>query len=580
MTPTPLLTDRLQAWFNEHGSQLYRYPEEEYTLVQRLVSQQTGFPVDHLGLARHVYEALDTLLDVFLGEPSPACSNTIYCDLPDMQRVLQTMASRRGATVVNQDESGKEQPACTLAIMNGNNPYLAANVVIRLNPEGLPLKPYTIDVMTIKGAGASPYPPAVVIFPNAAWGEAYAKAIEPFHMPTHLLAELQAQLIETPLPGFQLPTDRHVDPLRAIQPRIQQIQPYVAGKGVKAMARALDKPEHFFVKLASNEHPTGLPAEVVGQIQAQLGRLSTTSYDDLYQQLQQALANELSLYADQVVIGTGSVDIIKAAVLALLGPNGKLLSPDMPFAMYPFEAQKRPASYQKLSLQKDYQVDVPAFCEAIQTFGPGLVVLENPRNPLGTGIADISPIVDALQPDQVLLLDEAYDDFIRQECPTWINGRQLLDKYPKKSILVQRTFSKSFGLAACRVGYAFGSSALVDKVRAALLPVPVDAVSLLAATVAFTHPTTPSWRQQTAQQNQQQKALLTNLLDKKGIAYVPSLTNFVFIHTGLADSRVLFQRLVETYGVIVRPAGPHALRVSIGNPADNQRLMDALSAVL
>ena len=579
MSPTPLMLHRLQTWFTQHGSQLHRYPEEEYLLVQQLACQQTGLPISHIGLARHIYEALDTLFDVFLGETTAQCGNLVFCDLPHMADEVSAMAMRRGTTLVSTTETGKQQPSCTVAIMQGDNPYVSANVVIRLNPTERHLKPYTIDLLEVKGAGLSPYPPVVVALPNEVWGQAYAKAIEPFHIPTHLLADMLAQLTDTPAPALSLPTDVHIDPIKAVQSRIQGIQPYVAGKGIKAMARELNQPESFFVKLASNEHPDGLPAEVVAQILAELPHLP--DYDSLYQQLQQAIAEPLRLNADQVVIGTGSVDIIKAAVFALIPPDaqGKMLSPDMPFAMYPFEAQKRPATYTRLPLTAEHQVDVPALCEAIRLFGPGLIVLENPRNPLGTAIPDISPVIEALQTGQVLLLDEAYDDFMRQSCPDWIDGRQLLDKYPDKAVLVQRTFSKSFGLAACRVGYAFGSAALVSRVKTALLPVPVDAASLLAARVAFTHPVTPKWRQETAQQNQQLKQQLTAVLDELGLSYVPSYTNFVYIHTPGHDSKALFQQLVTEHGVIVRPAGPHALRVSIGNPNDNQRLIAALQAV-
>jgi histidinol-phosphate aminotransferase len=489
------------------------------------------------------------------------------------------MAARRGASLVNPSETGKQQPACTLAIMNADNPYVSANVVIRLNPTEANLKPYTIDVLELKGAGLSPCPPVIIALPNPIWGQAYAKAIEPFHIPTHLLADMQAELAERPLPAFTLSTDSHLDPLKAVQPRIQAIQPYVAGKGIKAMARELNQPESFFVKLASNEHPDGLPAEVVSQLLAELPHLP--DYDTLYQQCQQAIAQPLKLDADQVVIGTGSVDIIKAAVFALIPPDaqGKMLSPDMPFAMYPFEAQKRPASYTRLPLTADHQVDLPALCTAISQFGQGLIVLENPRNPLGTAIPDISPVIEALQTGQVLLLDEAYDDFMRQECSTWVDGRTLLDQYPNKAVLVQRTFSKSFGLAACRVGYAFGSASLVSRVKTALLPVPVDAVSLHAARVAFTHPVTPGWRVATAQQNQRLKQQVTQELDTLGLSYVPSMTNFIYILTPGQESKALFQQLVTEHGVIIRPAGTNALRVSIGNPTDNQKLITALKAV-
>jgi histidinol-phosphate aminotransferase len=238
-------------------------------------------------------------------------------------------------------------------------------------------------------------------------------------------------------------------------------------------------------------------------IQVAIAKQADITYQDAYQQLAQALASSLSVASEQIVLGTGSVDIIKAAVFGLIPsttgdkpamPTVAMLAAHMPFAMYPFEAQKRPVPFTTIPLLPDYQVDVPALCQAITTMGPGLVVLENPRNPSGTAIADITPVIEALQPNQVLLLDEAYDDFMRQECATtstgWVEGTQLLARYPDKAILVQRTFSKSFALAACRVGYAFGSAALVSKVKQAMLPNPVDKLSLLAAHAVFTHPDT------------------------------------------------------------------------------------------
>jgi histidinol-phosphate aminotransferase len=170
---------------------------------------------------------------------------------------------------------------------------------------------------------------------------------------------------------------------------------------------------------------------------------------------------------------------------------------------------------------------------------------------------------------------------MRHDCPQWVDGRQLMDQYPNKAMLVQRTFSKSFGLAACRVGYAFGSAGLVARLQQAALPYAVDAFSLLAARIAFTAPTTVAWRKQTAQQNHTLKQQVINTLTHLGIGFVPSYTNFIYLHTAHLhpDSKVLFNYLVEQHGVIVRPAGPGSLRISIGNTADTHKLIQALTAM-
>lgn len=364
------------------------------------------------------------------------------------------------------------------------------------------------------------------------------------------------------------------DFLALAQPGVQKLSPYVPGKPVDELARELGLDPAGIVKLASNENPLGPSDKVLAAIRAELDEL--TRYPDGNGfTLKTALAARYGVDTAQVTLGNGSNDILELVARAYLAPGLNAVFSDYAFAVYPIATQAVGAQG-KIVPAKDYAHDLQAMLAAIDD-NTRVVFIANPNNPTGTWFGpDALETFLAKVPESVLVvLDEAYIEYAEgDELP---DGLDYLARYP--NLLVSRTFSKAYGLASLRVGYAISSPAIADVLNRVRQPFNVNSLALAAACAALAD---ADYLAESRRLNDAGMQQLEEGLRALGLSWIASKGNFIAVDFA-RDTAAINQALLRE-GVIVRPmAGyrmPNFLRVSIGLPKENARFLEALAKVL
>jgi histidinol-phosphate aminotransferase len=364
------------------------------------------------------------------------------------------------------------------------------------------------------------------------------------------------------------------DFLGLAQPGVQKLSPYVPGKPVDELARELDLDPASIVKLASNENPLGPSPKVLEAISAELAEL--TRYPDGNGfALKRQLAAHCGVALNQVTLGNGSNDILELVARAYLAPGLNALFSEHAFAVYPIATQAVGAQGRAVPA-KDYGHDLDGMLAAIDE-NTRVIFVANPNNPTGTwfGPQALSDFL-ARVPERVLVvLDEAYIEYAEgDELP---DGLEYLSRYP--NLLVSRTFSKAYGLAALRVGYGISSAPVADVLNRVRQPFNVNSLALAAACAALSD---SEYLADSRRVNDAGMAQLQDGLRAMDLSWIPSRGNFIAVDLG-RESMPLYQALLRE-GVIVRPVAnygmPHHLRVSIGLPEENARFLEALAKVL
>ena len=354
---------------------------------------------------------------------------------------------------------------------------------------------------------------------------------------------------------------------------IRAIAPYQPGKPIAELAREMNLDEASIIKLASNENPLGVSPLAQEAIRAVLGELGRYPDGNGFE-LKQALCRRYGVKADQIVLGNGSNDVLDLAARAFLTPADEAVYSQHAFAVYPLAVQAIGARGIEVPA-KDYGHDLDAMSKAV-TNKTRIVFIANPNNPTGTMVA--APALEAfiarVPAHALVVLDEAYNEYLephlRVDTPRWIQ------KYA--NLVITRTFSKVYGLAGLRVGYAFASPQVADLMNRVREPFNVNSLALAAAAAAVDD---VDFIRKSYELNREGMKQMTEGLARLGLAYIPSFGNFVSFRAPNAGQ--VFQRLLAA-GVIVRPiAGygmPEHLRVSIGLSSENSRFLEALERAI
>jgi histidinol-phosphate aminotransferase len=358
---------------------------------------------------------------------------------------------------------------------------------------------------------------------------------------------------------------------------IMDIAPYQAGKPIEELAREYSLDVASIVKLASNENPLGLPRSAqFAMIEAasSLGRYPDANGFDL----KAALSKRYGVPANWLTLGNGSNDLLELASLALLSPGAASVYAQHAFVVYKLATQARGARHIMVPAL-DHGHDLDAMFAAIDG-DTRLVFIANPNNPTGTFlpagkvVGFLKQVHDRHGDRVTVLLDEAYNEYLdpalRFDSARWVEQFS--------NLIVTRTFSKAYGLAGLRVGFAIAQPRLTDLLNRVRQPFNVNSLAQAAATAVLTD---TEFLQQTYDINKTGKKALTEAFDKLGLDYVPSFGNFVLVHVGDA-ARINLELLKR--GVIVRPVAgdglPEWLRVSVGLPKENARFIEALTGIL
>jgi histidinol-phosphate aminotransferase len=354
---------------------------------------------------------------------------------------------------------------------------------------------------------------------------------------------------------------------------IRKIFPYLPGKPISELAREMGLDETTIVKLASNENPLGPSPRALAAIDRALEELSRYPDGNGFA-LKAALSARFGISAGQIVLGNGSNDVLELVALAFLAPGVKAVYSEHAFAVYPLATQARGAQGVAVPA-REFGHDLDAMLAAIDA-DTRVAWIANPNNPTGTLLpqASVKSFIDAVPPHVVIVLDEAYHEYLpddaRADTAGWITDHP--------NLVVTRTFSKAYGLAGLRVGYALTSTVVADLMNRVRQPFNVNAVAQAAAVAALGD------REFVARSyalNRVGMLQITRAVEKMGLAYIPSAGNFVSVEVG--DAPAVNAKLLRQ-GVIVRPIAnygmPRHLRITVGLAGENERFLAALRQVI
>lgn len=358
---------------------------------------------------------------------------------------------------------------------------------------------------------------------------------------------------------------------------IAGLSPYQPGKPIDELARELGISD--IIKLASNENPRGPSAAVLAAL-ADAGSELTRYPDGGGYALKQALVGFLQadypdIQPNQITLGNGSNDVLDLVARVAVEPGYEVVVAEHCFVVYPLVTVAAGGTLVQVPAQ-NYGADLSAMLAAI-TDKTRLICLANPNNPTGTWVkkSDLVRFLDAVPEHVWVILDEAYVEYVQD--PDYPNGMHLLGQY--SNLIVTRTFSKAYGLAALRLGYAVSSPAMADMMNRARQPFNCSSLALAGGVAALAD---QDYVRETVALNTREMARLEDGLKDLGLTWIPSGGNFLTVDCG-RPGKGLFDALLKE-GVIVRPVAeyglPNHLRISIGLPEENERFLEAFKRVL
>lgn len=326
------------------------------------------------------------------------------------------------------------------------------------------------------------------------------------------------------------------------------------------------------IKVNANECGMNLPPMVEDRIMGRLSRVAFNRYpnEDL-ENLMEAIADNYGLQKENVLIGNGSSEIIEKLFFAFGGRNMTIVYPQPSFSMYKIYAKAAEAKSIAVDLNpEDYSLNVRTFIQTVNDSKASLAVVCNPNNPTGNALT-LDEIEDIAQHTScALLVDEAYVEFYGQSATT------LLKKYPK--LLVARTFSKAYGLAAIRCGYLLGDTEVISMIAKTFMPYHMDVLTLVTADTVFQmrDEYVPRIQQMIAERNRM-SALYAEL---PGFTAYPSQTNFILVKY---DKAVAMNEDLAAQSIGLRSFGSapgleNCLRISMGTREENDMVYKAVKA--
>jgi len=353
---------------------------------------------------------------------------------------------------------------------------------------------------------------------------------------------------------------------------IRAIAPYQPGKPTSELAREMGIDEKSIVKLASNENPRGIGPRTRAAIEAALGDLARYPDGNGFE-LKDALSRRYGVGMDSIVLGNGSNDVLELVAMAFLDARSSAVYSQHSFAVYPLATQARGARGISVPA-KDYGHDLGAMAAAVAA-DTRVVFIANPNNPTGTFVPydQIAAFLKSV-PGCIVVLDEAYNEYLPPDLR--VDTVKWLKRHP--NLVITRTFSKAYGLAGLRVGYAMAHPSVADLMNRVRQPFNVNSIALTAAAAALDD---MEFVARSYAENRSGMQRIEEGARALGLDYIPSFGNFITIRVGKAGE--VFKRLLKR-GVIVRPVAgyelPEHLRVSIGTPEENERFLTALAASL
>lgn len=352
---------------------------------------------------------------------------------------------------------------------------------------------------------------------------------------------------------------------------VQSLAPYVTGKPISELERELGISN--IVKLASNENPLGPSPLALAAVERVL-RETTLYPDGGGFALKKKIAERFRVDPARLTLGNGSNDLLDMIARVFLGPGRRSVFSQYAFSIYPIATQAVGAESVVVSA-RSFGHDLDKMAAAAQN--ASVVWLANPNNPTGTWFdrAAFAGFMAAVPEKVVVVLDEAYSEYV--DDARYPNGLDYIARHA--NLIVTRTFSKAYGLAGLRVGYAASSPQVADLLNRVRQPFNVSTPALAAAEAVLDD---SDYLARSVQSNREGLVQVAQGLTALGLGVIPSIANFITFDCA-RPAQPVFDALLRE-GVIVRPlAGyglPRQLRVSIGTREENARFLQALKKVL
>lgn len=356
-------------------------------------------------------------------------------------------------------------------------------------------------------------------------------------------------------------------------PGIQSLAPYIPGKSAESLAK--EQGLSNIIKLASNENPYGCSPDVLQSLSALTGIQIATYCTSQQHALRQTLADFLHIDHDMLVLANGSDTLFSLLLNCFaLHHNKHVLTHDYAFITFAIQAKTLGIPLVSTTLKPDWQIDIDAMIEQCSD-KTALIFIANPNNPTGirTPDTEIKRLLDHIPKSTILILDEAYFEYVDHKTDLILE----LAHYP--NLIITRTFSKAYGLAGLRLGYAIGNPAIISLLHRIQLPFIVNYATLSAGMAALHD---QAFVEHSVVENQKGLRQMVAGLDALGIQYLPSCANFITFSCN-KDAMPIYNAL-QQQGIIVRPLHPYGLdnylRVSIGTPEQIKRFIDTFALII
>lgn len=339
---------------------------------------------------------------------------------------------------------------------------------------------------------------------------------------------------------------------------IEDLKPYVAGKTIAEVVDAY-KPEKI-AKLASNENRLGFSPKVNEAVAAALKTIQDYP-DPLARKLKAAIAERNHIQPEQILVGAGSESIISILCRTFFLNKENAITANATFVGFFVQAGIRGIKLKRIPVTADYRYDVNAIAAACDDHTK-MVYIANPNNPTGTYInkKEFEWLMGTLPEDVLVVLDEAYHEYARhiEDCP------RALD-YAFPNLISLRTFSKAYGLAGLRVGYAIASEELIRNMMKTKLTFEPGVLAQAAALAAYQD---EDFLEKSLQVVEEGKKRLYEFFDEQGVTYVESISNSVMMVLETEEAAVQFTQKMLEKGVILRRLNafglPNCVRITIG----------------
>ncbi|MBA3661829.1 MAG: histidinol-phosphate transaminase [Gammaproteobacteria bacterium] len=352
---------------------------------------------------------------------------------------------------------------------------------------------------------------------------------------------------------------------------LQNLIPYQPGKPIEELERELGITSS--IKLASNENPLGASSLAIQAMQAAL-RDAHIYPDGSCYDLKNVLAQRLEIQSNQITVGNGSENILELIVKAYLHKGDTAIISEYAFLTIPILLQSYGVSAKVIPAElwgHNIKQMVAAIDEKTR-----VLFLVNPNNPTGTytNAEDFQYLLDHVPQDVLIVVDEAYSEYIT--LADYPNTLALLHNYP--NVVLTRTFSKVYGLAALRLGYSVSSPEIADMLNRARLPFNVNSIAIKAACAALSD---ADHLNKSLQLNITGMQQIEDYLKQHQIPYIPSIGNFITVDVGNGLS--VYQKFLLE-GVIIRPLQayhmPRHIRITIGTQEQNERFLRAFHHIM